>query len=352
MFEKKTAIILGAGASKEAGLPVGYVLKEKIASILDISFGSFGDRQESGDTLVYEALCELVRRDDLVSRDVNPHLYMAWRIRDAMPQAISIDNYLDAHQGNVKLERCGKLAIARAILNAERESLLYIDRSNSYNTIDQKNLVNTWYNSFFQLLTENCRVDDLEKRLSSIKLIIFNYDRCLEHFLYHSLQTYYGINETDAAKLVKGIEIYHPYGTVGSLPWYGGEVIADFGIEPNSRQLVDLVSQIRTFTEGMDPDSSDIIAIQESISQSNILLFLGFAYHRLNLDLIRPNTPHHDPMEVSYFGTAIGISKSDCGAISDELSALGGVEKSAISIRNDSTCSKLFTEYWRALSLA
>jgi hypothetical protein len=351
MFEKKTTIIIGAGASKEVGLPVGRELKEKIASILDIQLNS-GIRQESGDLEVYQAIRAIVESERTLHKDITSHIHMARLIRDAMPLAISIDNFLDAHQGNIRLEQCGKLAIVRAILEAERESLLYVDTSNRYNTIDQRKLEGTWYNSFFQLLTENCRAEDLEKRLSQIKLIIFNYDRCVEHFFYYSLQTYYGIDETEASNLVKAIEIYHPYGTVGSLPWYGGDVIADFGSEPYHQQLVKLANLIRTFTEGTDPGSSDIQAIREAVSQSNILLFLGFAYHRLNLDLIRPDTPHQDSRQVRYFGTAKGISKEDCRAISDELSELGGVDESGIAVRNDLTCADLFGEYWRSLSLA
>ena len=350
MPDKKMAIIVGAGASDEAGLPIGHELKRDIASMLGTRLNDGSYRHP--DNLICQAFQRLADGDDIVNRNINPYIYAAQQIKDAMPLAISIDNYLDAHQGNIKLERCGKLAIAKAILDAERKSLMYFDGKDVCTTLKQGSLVHTWYHSFFQLLAENCRVKDLENRLSSIKLVIFNYDRCIEHFLYHALQTYYKIDKSEAARLVKGIEIYHPYGVVGSLPWYGDGVVADFGIEPYGAQLVDLASQIRTFTEGTDPDSSNIQAIRKVIFQADIVLFLGFAYHRLNLDLIRSSASHKNPTAVRYFGTAHGISEYDCTVISDELCKLANVNKFVISIRNDLKCSDLFREYWRSLSLA
>jgi len=125
MFENHTVIVVGAGASSECRLPTGTELKRQIATLLDIRFPN-GFEQTSGDT----AICEAFRIQTTRSgprEDVNSYLHVSWRIRDAMPQAISIDNFVDAHQGNTKLELCGKLAIARAILSGEQRSLLYVN---------------------------------------------------------------------------------------------------------------------------------------------------------------------------------------------------------------------------------
>ncbi len=345
-------IVVGAGASTEANLPSGYELKERIADVLDIRFED-GVRRISGDHAVYEAIRLAIRRDEPDLRDVSLHLQAAWRIRDAMPQAISIDNFIDAHQGDRKIELCGKLAIVRSILKAERQSILFVDRQGGSLSLNYQSLEATWFNAFMQLLTENCKVDRLAERLSSIRLIVFNYDRCIEHFLYHSLQNYYGINHELAGSLVRDIEIYHPYGTVGNLPWYRSEHAVEFGAEPSSNQLVDLVSQIKTFTEGTDPNSSDVAKIRDGMAEARIVLFLGFAFHRLNLELIRPLRNANSTLgDVRYFGTAVGISGSDCDVISSELAVLGGAKVENIALRNDLKCSKLFQEYWRSLSLS
>lgn len=353
MFQKKSVLVVGAGASKEVNLPTGRELKQRIASHLDIRFERSGIRKIGGDDIIYEAIRHIVSRNNPKSNDTSEYLRSSWRIRDAMPQAISIDNFIDAHQGDRKLELCGKLAIARSILEAERNSLLYFDISRGGRSApNYQSFENTWFNSFMQLLSENCRADSLEERLSSISIIVFNYDRCIEHFLYHSLQTYYGITSDRAAALVRGIKIYHPYGTVGELPWYGGARTIEYGGEPSPKQLIELASQIKTFAEGTDPDSSDVAAIRKAMANSHIVLFLGFAFHRLNLELIRPfHDAHASTRDIRYFATGKGVSKSDCEAIRSDLVNMMRAGHENVLLK-DLTCSQLFKEYWRSLRLS
>ncbi len=113
MFRRKTLFIVGAGASCEAGLPVGSVLKEQIAeslgsgpgldldSTLSNAFSMLGN--SNGEGLYYNAAA-LIRRN--------------------MSQAISIDNFLDAHQENKYVNAVGKLLIVYALLRAEKVSKL------------------------------------------------------------------------------------------------------------------------------------------------------------------------------------------------------------------------------------
>src|SRR5690606_36661756 len=117
----------------------------------------------SGDETILQALRLAVQQEEPPTRDINPHLHVCWRIRDAMPQAISIDNFIDVHQGDLRIELCGKLAIVRAILEAERRSLLYFDPYGEKRNISFESLQPTWLNSFFQLLTENCRASQLDQ---------------------------------------------------------------------------------------------------------------------------------------------------------------------------------------------
>lgn len=350
MADRKTLMVVGAGVSTEAELPTSQKLKTKIASILDIRFEEFKNR--TGDGAVCDALRYAVQAQDPPSTDINPYLHAALRIRDAMPQAPSIDSFIDVHQGDEKIELCGKLAIVRAILEAEHHSHMYVDPLQAGSKIRFDVLAGTWFNSFFQLLVENCRIVDLQKRMKSVALIIFNYDRCVEHFLYHSLQNYYDMDEKVAADLVQSIEIYHPYGTVGNLPWQPGGSSVVFGDELHPQRLLNVSKGIKTFTEGTDPDSSEIIDIRKLMLESNIILFLGFAFHRLNLELLTPENPSHEIFSNrKCFATAKGISDSDCVQIEAELanSFLGHV--GSIELRVDLDCRQLFHEYWRQLSL-
>lgn len=186
---QKTLFVIGAGASKEANLPVGTELKKLISNVLDIRFDEFGSRRISGDQIICDAFRVAVHNEP--SSDINPYLYSCWHICNAMPQAISIDNFIDTHSNDKRIELCGKLAIVRTILDAESNSSMYLKQGYGIEKLEFQQFEKTWFNSFWQLLTENCKATELEERLSKVAFITFNYDRCIEHYLYHAFQNYY-----------------------------------------------------------------------------------------------------------------------------------------------------------------
>lgn len=348
---KSLVLVIGAGASKEANLPVGAELKRQIAVALDIRF-EYGIRKLSGDDLIYEAYRILAATPDGRSADINPLLRASLRIRDAMPQAISIDSFIDTHRSDESIAVCGKLAIARCILAAESKSSLKVDTSNIYNRMNFRRLEDTWYNAFFQLLTESCPKEDLPSRLAAVVIICFNYDRCIEHYLHSALQNYYALTPVEATTTLKALEIHHPYGTVGALPWQDPGGGFEFGASPRAKQLVAFAGQIRTFSEGTDPDKSDVSAIRESLSMAERIAFLGFAFHRLNLELLFPaELPSTEARGRSVYATGLGISKADAIEIAYDLRRLGAIRDDGVEIRTDLTCGQLFREYWRSLSI-
>jgi hypothetical protein len=349
MKNKKLTLIVGAGASREVGLPMGYELKQKIASLLDIRFDF--SQQKSGDYQIRSAI-EIAVRQPNGHKNINPHLHAAWKIRDAMPQAISIDNFIDNHQGDEKIELCGKLAIVRSILDAEKNSKIYVDPSDSRSGIDYSSTESCWLNPFTRLLTENCRADDLADRFGSISFVIFNYDRCIEHYLYHALQNYYKISERQAAEILNAVQFYHPYGSVGTLPWQEQGNTVTFGGDLNPEALLDNARQIKTFTEGTESYSSEIYGIRNAVATCDNLLFLGFAFHKLNMQLISPKEPKvNGSGKKRNFATALGLSNSDCNIISTEICNLCGCDLEQIEIRSDLTCHAIFSEYTRSISL-
>jgi hypothetical protein len=276
-----------------------------------------------------------------------------------------------------------------------------VDPSNSRNGINYSNTELCWLNPFTRLLTENCRADQLEERLNSVTFVIFNYDRCVEHYLYYALQNYYNLNAMEVAKLLNSVQFYHPYGSVGALPWQNRKNVAAFGEELRPDALLENARQIKTFTEGTDPDASEICEIRESVATSSNLLFLGFAFHRLNMQLISPRTVDRDEAsQKRTFATARGLSKSDCTAVEAKICRMRGSPKTKINmqlisprtvdrdeasqkrtfatayglsewdctevaaeicrmrgsprteVRNDLTCTAIFSEYTRGISLA
>jgi hypothetical protein len=113
--ERRNVIVVGAGASKEFELPTGKELKSLIAKTADIEFED-GYRLITGNHEIVDTLKVLANSKNPSSNDINRYLHAAWQIRDNMPLAPSIDNFIDTHRDNVDLVEFGKIAIAHSIL--------------------------------------------------------------------------------------------------------------------------------------------------------------------------------------------------------------------------------------------
>ena len=345
---KKITFILGAGASKDFGLPTGAELTTAIADKVDIRFRD-GIEQISGDRTITGALTQLARHPDGRQGDINPFLNAGWSIRDAMPQASSIDTFIDIHRQNKKLEVIGKLAIVSAVLDAERRSSLYIDPRQEEPRLPFGDVASTWYSRLFQIIAAECPKEQLEDRLKQVSFIIFNYDRCLEHYLFHGLQNYYRINADEAAEILSTIAIVHPYGQVGDLPWQDRRAGIQFGSSASSATLLSLSARIKTFTEQIE-SHVEIENLQQLIVQSEIAVFLGFGFHTQNLKLLRSEQKTGIKR---VFATAIGISDSDCKVLSGEIeSTMHPMWRSFdVQLRNGLDCIRLLDEYRRHLLL-
>ena len=346
-MERKTVFVIGAGASSEVNLPTGYELKEKISKLLDIRFEWY--KQISGDRTITDSLREFTKDANHQNDELNSYLREAQHVGDALQLALSIDNFIDQHRDNQKIALCGKLAIVKSILEAEGHSLLYFKQDRIDSTINFKRLEKTWYINFFKLLTENCQKNELKKRFESITLIIFNYDRCVEFFMLKALQKIYKIDEKEAADLVKCLSIYHPYGSVGLLPSLATNNTIAFGQLPNANQLLALVQQIKTFTEGTDPDSSDIVEIRENMAKASHIAFIGFAFHKLNMNLIAPTAGIKGPNIVRCFASAYEVSHSNIDEISQKLSLFYSAPEVGVKIKN-LRCNEFFNEFWNSLT--
>jgi hypothetical protein len=354
---KSLVLIVGAGASKEVNLPTGAELITKIATLLDFRINNFGTwTGDGGDQVIHNSFARLAKqteKNNLQALNLEPYYTASRSISDGMPLTKSIDNYINLHQDNKVIAKCAKLAIASCILKAESKSSLYVDVTNSYNELKIKNSESTWFNAFFKLLTE-CKKSDLNERLSKITIINFNYDRCIEHFLFHALRTSCLFSKEQAAASLANLTIYHPYGTVGKLPWQSQRDGIEFGATPNAEQLITVSEQIQTFTEGIDTSKSDILSIREIVANAKRIAFLGFAFHQLNFELLFPKASESKISKNRHcptYATAYGISPSDIQHIHTELVNFGGISASQIHIRNDVVCANIFSEYSRGLSL-
>lgn len=334
MLKRKTVFVVGAGASCEAGLPSGQELLMKIAD-------SLREGNRSGLPSSYRLQQAIARYNSETHGTRWQEIFVACgTICDAAPLSLSIDNFLDAHRGNKAIEVCGKLAIAESILDAERNSKLFV-KPQHHSKSDHAHLVGTWYPKLFQLLSEGVDRDDLDDFFENVAFVIFNYDRCVEHFLCEALRTYYALSPEDAQHLVGRARFFHPYGTVGPLQWQDGMGIS-LGAEVNGDKLLNISGGLRTFTERIE-DEEALAAIKGATLEAEMVVFLGFAFHEQNMKLLELFDCRH------VFATAYRMSDSDCGVVSDEIRALSrGPTDFTIEIRNDLTCVGLFEQYWRS----
>jgi hypothetical protein len=178
MFRRQTLFVIGAGASNEFDIPVGKDLATNISRKMDL-------RREDGDTSLYEHM-----KQSQDPKDNDKWQYAAFKIRDALPLCRSIDDFLDIHRSDEFKIAYGKAAIVKTILEAENKSSLYFNPQ-SHQTIAFNDNAETWLVKFMAVLSQERR--DVEKIFENVAFIVFNYDRCLEHFLVHALQVQYGL---------------------------------------------------------------------------------------------------------------------------------------------------------------
>ena len=137
-MKKKTVFVIGAGASKEFELPTGNELQGQIAKLVDIRFSD--RRLVSGDPQIFD----ICKQRSSNHGELVEYQAAGWLIRDGVALTDSIDNFMDKHVTNEKVQLLGKLSIAKCIAEAERKSKLYFDPHKSNATVDFDALPENW----------------------------------------------------------------------------------------------------------------------------------------------------------------------------------------------------------------
>lgn len=341
MFKKKTVFIVGAGASKEFGLPTGDELKKQISNKIDIRYSN-GYSLSNGDPQIAEAVKEKVRQDG--GRDPNPYYAAGRQIAAALPQAISIDNFLHTHQSDDRIRLMGKMGILQSILEAERSSPIFC-RTNRNERIQFGSLTDTWHTTFCKMATEGVDLDAVDGIFENVGFITFNYDRCIEHYLSQALVNYFGIQDSRSQEIVSATDIIHPYGQVGHLPWQNKSSSVDFGAELRQSSIVELSDQIRTFTERVE-DEAVMSRMHRLLANAEVVVFLGFSYGDMNMELLR--TRKDTPTRV--FGTSLGMSEPNAAVSQRDIRvAVDGAAHMADIHLASLTCNELLHAYWKPI---
>jgi hypothetical protein len=334
MFKKKTVFIVGAGASAEFDLPLGNALAKRISAKMDIRFDH--DFTGGGDLKLFEQITSQRRKD------ANEFQKSAWLIRDGILLCRSIDDFLDLHRNDPRVNLYGKAAIVQCILEAERGSKLYFGPNSHSDNFSPAKFNDTWLVKFMQMLTPGIPREDVRQIFDNVSFIVFNYDRCIEFFLLHALRTVYGISEDEAQAALDDLDIIHPYGVIDASVQFGA----------TRANWVGLSQGIKTYTEqiGSGEMTGRIAGI---IDGADHIVFLGFAYHDQNMLLLKP--PKELDASKRIFGTAFGMSKSDVDVTSHQIDAWfkgrdARIYRTMIDLENGLKSADLFDHYAKSLT--
>lgn len=323
MFKRPTVLIIGAGCSAEFGLPVGNTLKEEIASQL----GYLGQRRSSGSIMIIssEGSDERLRLAvERAGRDVGSTEWtrIANGLSEGIRHAPSIDNYLHLHRDDEAAVAIGKLAIARQIIRAEERCHLS-ERDIDLSYIKSKtNGAPLWLQELVLHAQADVPRNDMGQIFTNLTIVTFNYDRVIEHYLYHALMKLGRLSEAQAAAAMSKLNIIHPYGKIGRLPWQpdDGCNVLPFGggSEMTGQDVLASGRRLRTFTETVD-DPNIIGPMHDAIQTAQQVAFMGFSFLPQNMTLMRP--PERSKVHTVY-GTNLYESPANTRIANNHITSL------------------------------
>jgi hypothetical protein len=341
MFSVPTVFVVGAGAGVDVDMLTGDTLCNEIAKKVNIAFEG-GTKKISGDDRTYEAVRRIRVQRGI---DINELMAAGRRISKGIHFSGSIDSYIHTYKDDELIKIAGKLGIVQTILEYERKSKLFVDMTkHPFKFRDDAGVLKSWLRKFMVLLQEGIVLkQNLDHLFKNVMIINFNYDRCVEQFLYRACQSLFGIDDGRAAELIGKLRIYHPYGIVAPLPWQppGG---VEFGGHPYGEDdYGKLIDNIRTFNEEVE-EGTELRVLQEVFAVSKRFVFLGFHFHKQNLELITPRAMHGD---IEVYATALNRSSSDIEDIKVKMTRVfgGKVTYARQHYEMHMDCVKLFTDF-------
>lgn len=343
MLREKTVFVVGAGASCELGLPIGQELITYIAGNLNYTNENVDYRSNRLYSTIREEYCK--------DTDILRTAYGACNaISMGSPHFMSIDNYISSHETDEYIVSCAKMAIVYSILQAESRSALAHPNWMEWRPIPASSFSKSWLHPFINIVSTGVKQQSIEYIFEDTSFICFNYDRCIEHCLWSSLQSMYRLSPAEAADVMDQLDIIHPYGVVGQLPWQGqaGVPIARYG-DFEGADLVAISKNIRTFVE-QEKNEQRTKKIASMMRKASRIVFLGFGYYEQNLELIKS-----DASKQNIIGTSFGLSESDRGVVDGQLAKYFNLSqrRSAGYSNNvdlpELTCADLFWKYSRTI---
>jgi hypothetical protein len=260
MIKRRSLFVLGAGASRPFGFPVGEDLRQQIISAPNSDLIKFCGVQPT-------TLAEFTD--------------------DFRRSGFSIDRFL-AHRP--EYERVGRLSIASALLPAESDGHLHA----SGGTGDSD-----WYRSLWLRLTDGLTEKE-QLAHNNVRFITFNYDRSLERYLHLTAAAAFGLSMDQAYQLVERLFPTHVYGALGKYRATNGDYSYG-GDSPMFQQAADGLLVMPNARPDADP------ALEDAFGWAQQVFFIGFSFDPMNcarLGALRPLSSISQAGPIRVHGTA------------------------------------------------
>jgi hypothetical protein len=265
--------ILGAGASIDFGFPSGMKLMQEIHLLWNHP-GATDARNYHGPAqqgnLPARLQEQVVQSGAQKIKKLSQRLYFSG--------ASSIDDFLSQCKDDADVQ-FGKLTILQTIFAKEK------------NAKESANGLFKWEENWLRVLfrEEFCseNFEQLKEKLDTEQFyfVIFNYDRCVEHFLYTAIQNYYSLTDEEAKNIINKMKFYHVYGRLAPLGWQQEKGPINFGDEPRG-DWHSFIPNIKIVNEDNNDAKNISDKIGGHIKDAGKVYILGFGFQGSNWRLL------------------------------------------------------------------
>jgi quinolinate synthase len=135
------------------------------------------------------------------------------------------------------------------------------------------------------------------------------------------------------------------------LPWQTGSNPVEFGEELAAHQLAMLSSHIRTFNEQIEEEDK-LAEIRQLVWDAETIVFLGFHFHKQNMDVLTSEKPLTAPTTAAVYATQVDRSDADIRKIHQRIQLMLGERNisSDSAFKSNCDCKTFFKQYASALS--
>jgi hypothetical protein len=226
------------------------------------------------------------------------HLDAARELRAGIGPGVSIDEFLFRRRTRPVVRELGMMAVAEVILEAERGSNLnQFDLFNFERSLNAlRTTENAWPVVVLDVLIGDKSPHEITASLfEGVSFVIFNYDRCVEHVLFHHLRLRHSIPADEARQIVQSIPMLHIYGVLGD-PFDGP---VPFGA--SSVELDAVAKRLQTYHEDIT-DTDRQASVSTLMGHAEKVCFLGFGFLPANFERLFPDNQIGTPQ---LWGTAV-----------------------------------------------